>query len=107
MMTALESRILTRFKREVTKRLPVFGVILFGSRARGDADPESDMDVLVILDGPVGPIERECVSDSAWEAGFEQGIVLSPITVSRHEWEEGLLGSSLLAIAVAKEGVTV
>jgi len=29
------------------------GVVLYGSRARGDAQADSDYDVLVLLDGPV------------------------------------------------------
>jgi predicted nucleotidyltransferase len=29
------------------------GVVLFGSEARGDAEPDSDIDVLVLLEGPI------------------------------------------------------
>ena len=44
---------------EIKKRLQAAhgsrlrGVILYGSEARGDAGPDSDIDVLVLLDGPV------------------------------------------------------
>ena len=35
------------------------GVVLFGSRARGDARPESDWDLLVVAEGlPASPLER-------------------------------------------------
>jgi len=35
------------------------GLVLFGSRARGDARPESDWDLLVIADGlPASPLDR-------------------------------------------------
>ena len=29
------------------------GVVLFGSEARGDAEPDSDIDLLVLLEGPI------------------------------------------------------
>jgi hypothetical protein len=34
------------------------GLVLFGSQARGDALPDSDIDVMVVLHGPVSPLER-------------------------------------------------
>jgi len=32
---------------------PTARIILYGSRARGDAQPDSDWDLLILLDGPV------------------------------------------------------
>ena len=34
-------------------------IILFGSRARGEASPESDVDLLVVYDGPLSRREAE------------------------------------------------
>jgi len=69
----------------------------------GGCDPDSDMDVLVVLDGPVSN-SPEIVSDNAWEVGFEAGIVVLPIVVSRESWEKGPERVSLLASAVREEG---
>lgn len=33
-------------------------IVLFGSQARGEAEPESDIDVLVVLKGEVSPAEE-------------------------------------------------
>lgn len=33
-------------------------MVLFGSQARGDARPDSDIDVLIVLDGEVNPGEE-------------------------------------------------
>ncbi len=41
------------FIRELAKRKPRSTLILFGSRARGDATPLSDYDLLAVTDGPV------------------------------------------------------
>ena len=52
--------ILTRLKKELTD---LYGdrlqhLTLFGSQARGDAEPGSDIDVLVVLKSPVNPGEE-------------------------------------------------
>ena len=75
--------------------------------ARADADPDSDMDVLVVLDEPRTPEVRDAVSDCAWEAGFDAGVVVVPIVVSLDHWKNGPERSSLLAMAVREEGVRV
>jgi len=53
-----------RLLREVKARLAAAfgerlkGVILYGSEARGAAEPDSDIDFLVLLDGPVDHLGR-------------------------------------------------
>lgn len=77
------------------------------SRARGDADPYSDMDIVVILDDKSDEQDFEYVSDCAWEAGFEYGIVVVPVVFTRQEWENSPERYSLLAQAAELEGILI
>jgi len=106
-MTLLEKTILEQFKALLRERLRIHKVILFGSRARGDADPQSDLDVVVVLEDGIDALAQEYVSDCAWEAGFGHGIVVVPVVFSRSEWEHGPERESLFVRAVETEGVSV
>jgi predicted nucleotidyltransferase len=64
-------------------------VVLFGSRARGDADPDSDMDLIVVLD-PMEDrwAEHDRMDELLWRETLETGIVLSAIPLSVKEFDE-------------------
>ena len=106
-MNARDRDILVKLKNLLQNRVKLHKMILFGSRARMDAEPDSDMDVLVILDEPRTVETCDLVFNSAWEAGFDAGVVIVPIVISRDNWENGHGKSSLLAMAVREEGVPV
>jgi predicted nucleotidyltransferase len=96
---------LIELRDRAAHRLKVHQVVLFGSRARGDADWESDMDVLVVLeDTPTDTVE-EYVSDCAWEVSLKHGLVVAPVVVGRDDWYNGPERFSLLAQAIREEGV--
>jgi uncharacterized protein len=106
-MNDTERQVLDRFKAALQRHFEVFEVILFGSRARGDAEVFSDMDVIIIVEGDTDDASQDIVSDCAWEACFRSGIVLVPLVFSRSEWESEAIRGSLLGKAVAREGLVV
>jgi predicted nucleotidyltransferase len=106
-MNAKDLETVNKLKNRLKRKVKLHEVILFGSRARGDAAPDSDMDVLVILDEPVSRQSRKIVSDQAWETGFEAGVVVVSVVVSRDSWENGPNRASLLAMAVREEGMRI
>jgi predicted nucleotidyltransferase len=62
------------------------GVLLFGSEARGEAGDDSDVDLMVLLDGPVDPGReiREMTSgiyDLQIERGFFRPVEVIPVDV--------------------------
>lgn len=82
------SRTIERFLSRIGRDYPVFQAVLFGSRARGDHHPESDGDLIVVLDGP--PSDQVStkldMADIAYEIMLETGILISPFPVWKAEW---------------------
>ncbi|OQY30357.1 MAG: hypothetical protein B6244_00420 [Candidatus Cloacimonetes bacterium 4572_55] len=107
MISRFDQNLIDQFKKNVARKICVERFILFGSRARGDADPDSDMDILIITPDPLTSQIEDMISDCAWEAGIREEVVIMPVIMSRHEWEDGPERHSLLARAIRKEGVVV
>lgn len=81
------------------------GVVLFGSEARGTSKDDSDIDVLVVLEGPVRYLkDLETSIHAVYPLSLELGRPISPIPVDVREYEEG----EFPLYARAKlEGITV
>jgi uncharacterized protein len=80
-------------------------LVLFGSHARGDALPGSDIDVLVVLRGAVRPgaeIQRTGVSKA--RLSLKHGEVVSTTFISAQRYENE---RSPLLLNVRREGVLV
>jgi predicted nucleotidyltransferase len=66
------------------------GLYLFGSYARGEAGPESDIDVLIVLDDVTDyPGEVDRTGFLASELSLRHGLSLSRVFLSRRAWTEG------------------
>lgn len=63
-MQEKDRKIVEKFKSLVSQRVKVHEVRVFGSRARGDATEESDLDVLVVVDY-LDPSTERYISDCA------------------------------------------
>ena len=63
---------------------------LFGSRALGDARPDSDIDLLVVMRNEVDPFDcLKRTSDLVAELSLQHDVVISPVFVSRAQFERG------------------
>ena len=82
-------KVLEEFKREIEKlyRKRLKNVILYGSWARGDATQESDIDVLVVLEGKViSGEEIDRMIDIIVEINLKYGVLISVYPVSKEDY---------------------
>ncbi len=79
------------------------GVYLFGSRARGDGDLDSDLDVLVVLDRVDHYlIELDRTGELVSQISLAAGVALSRVFIPESEW---LTGRSSFLENVREEAV--
>jgi predicted nucleotidyltransferase len=96
-MSTLEAISLSRQERlalaaavqALKDHFPVEQVLLFGSRARGEGNAESDLDILVLTTREMTWIERRAVIDALFDIELAHDVLLSPLIVSGQEWRQG------------------
>lgn len=80
--------IVERIKQTIKKTEPTATAILYGSEARGDARADSDIDVLVLLEGEARDLKREeAVSGALYDIELSTGVPISPMIMLRKQWE--------------------
>ncbi len=83
-------------------------VIVYGSRARGDYEPDSDLDVLVVvsrLDVPLKRQIQEIRYQVMWEADFDP--LISLLCLEEGEFESLVRQGISLAANIQREGCLI
>ena len=104
MMSVEDRELLDAFARRVRLVAPSAAIWAFGSRARGSAHPDSDLDLLVVVPEATRDL-RESVHRSAWEIGFEHGRLLAPVILTAEDFERGPMSASTLVANIRRDGV--
>jgi uncharacterized protein len=89
----------------ITKEFAVDRMVLFGSMARGTADEESDVDLLVVLREQPSHEIRNRITSLVLDINLEYDTNLSELIVDRQTWDEGLLSVLPIHAAIEEEGV--
>jgi uncharacterized protein len=101
------AKLLERVKQVVREVEPQADIVLYGSRARGEAHAESDWDFLILLDGVVDDTRIDAVRYRLYEIEWDCGEVLCSIVRSRQEWDSPLQQVTPFARILREQGSRV
>ena len=86
----MKDSVAERIIQVAKEKVPPGGrVMLYGSRARGDANPDSDWDLLILLDKV--QIEQSDYDEVVFPftyLGWDIGENIIPVVYTREEWEK-------------------
>jgi len=71
--------------RTLAQHLPVERVVLYGSKARGDDGPDSDIDLLILTSRPLDMAEGFSGTDLLQPVQHGQDCIISPLRLSADE----------------------
>ncbi len=81
LLSASERHALTELKEAIAQKYELLWIKLFGSKARGDFDEESDIDVVIVLKNVDWAIEKD-VYEMCFYMGMKHDLFISPFPYS-------------------------
>ena len=95
-------KVADNLKKELKEQIN--NVILFGSRARGDFQSESDYDILVLVTKKTKDI-RDKIDEIVWEIAWEYNVVITAFIYEKSRFENDRFEP--LFMNIRKEGVLI
>jgi len=92
-------------RERIATIVPTARVILYGSRARGDARPDSDYDLLVLLPDGASAADERAIDETLYALELQEGTVVSTVTFPQTTWSTPPYRAMPLHQAVDREGV--
>lgn len=100
-----DKSILTRCRDIIKKIDPSADVILYGSRARGDAQQGSDYDLLVLTENEASLSYEDKIRRLIFPIELETGAVLTLMLINKHDWNSPLHKVTPFSQNVERDGI--
>jgi len=102
-----ESEAIEAAIRMLKSEFSVSKIILFGSKARGDHDEHSDIDLLVVASKLLHWKEEKAIVGALFDIGMKYDVIFSPLFTSVDEWENGIFTKFPVYQEISRDGAVV
>jgi len=106
-LTAAGRTLLSEVKQQILRYVPKANVLLYGSAARGQREPESDYDVLVLVDAPLSSQDERAMQDAVYDVELAHEAVVSVVIYSQEQWNSPLARVSPYHQRVEREAIVL
>jgi predicted nucleotidyltransferase len=93
--------------RHLKENYPIDDIILFGSKARGQSDAYSDIDLLVVAARVFHWREEKAIISDLFDIGLKYDVIFSPVFATSQEWRGGIFTEFPIYQEILRDGVTV
>jgi predicted nucleotidyltransferase len=106
-ITPTQHQALSEIKRRVLEKFDIIDFVLYGSVARGQADEESDVDLLVVTSKPLTRFERHEITNVVFEVNLRYDTTFSTLVVDQKSWETGIISVLPVRDEIIRDGTQV
>jgi uncharacterized protein len=101
------NRLLQAIRNTIHQIEPSAEIILFGSHARGDANENSDWDILILVEGEISCDRMDQINHRLFELNIEHDVIICPMINSKTTWYNSIYVNPFLKGNIEREGVVL
>ena len=101
------NELLEKVKKQIKQIYPNANILLYGSRARGEANKDSDWDFLIVIDGDLSEREKLEMRYKLFEIEWEMEEIISSIIHTQKEWNQPIMQITPFYQNVIREGISI
>ncbi len=107
-LMSTEKEVVNAFRKSIVAKWGdrIRDIRVFGSRARGEGNEDSDIDILVVVDELSGGIRRAIYAAAA-DYLVTHDVILSPLVMSQERYDTMKSRERLLIQEIERDGVSL
>jgi len=106
-ITPRQLQALSEIKRRLLERFDINSFVLYGSVARGQADEESDVDLLIVTSKRLTRFERHEITNVVFDVNLQYDTNFSTLVVDSRSWETGIISVLPVRDEIIRDGIQV